>query len=531
MRKEVLLLTATQNDIGLRVIASLVQPAYSVKFLNISQVNPKRDNEIYHEILGFMRESSFVLISTVDYRFDLICNLSNDLRRISNVPVIIGGVHAMLYPEECIEHCDAVCIGEADSVLKKLLDNWDNRLKNLVPNFWYNTENGIVKTELLPLTKNIDIIPTPDYHSEYYYAAKGDKIINIANQEYSFYDHHQIGHENTLVYNSDRGCPHSCSYCYNQNLKNIFGCKDYYRKKSIHSIVSELQEIISIKGKNYKFLNLMNDNMASRSESELELFAKLYSEQVKLPFYCMVSPVDLTSRKLKSLVDAGCTELNIGVQTNEQTNREIYNRKQTDELVLNASKMVSKHHKLSVFYDFIINNPAESSESVLKTISLIRKIEMPCDIVSHHLCLGKNTALYNSFKSKGIIPNDEKKVYNSDFHDFEKFVDQYATNSAFVENILIEWMSGPHNNSSQGRIPRLFSEFASSSYIYTWTNGEPKLKSLIDSFVSLETIDFFLSNLDYLKKRKDLVTKLNELLPKVEYSNFIKVKLGIDVYA
>ena len=522
--KNVILVTGTQIDIGLRVIASILKSSYSIKFLNISKVELHQNELIYHEVLHFLKDADFVLFSSVDYRFDKISGLANTLRNTFKIPVIIGGVHAMLYPEECIEHFDAVCLGEADLVIKTLLDNWDKRFEIPINNFWYRKHDEIIKTKRIPLTKNLDNVPTPEYNSEVYYYAIGEKIINIANEEFTEYSHHQIGHKKTLVYNSDRGCPNSCSYCYNKNLKLIFGAKDYYRKKSINSIISELRSITH-NGRKYEFINLMNDNMASRTESELELFADLYSHYIKLPFYCMVSPMELTESKLKNLIKAGCAELNIGVQTNEKTNLEIYNRYQSNSTIYKVSKMVSKYkNSISVFYDFIINNPAESSGSIVSTIELINNLSFPCDIVSHHLCLGKNTALYNKFKASGIIPNDDQKVYISDFHDFNKFISSYIGKSTFVENILIEWLSGTHTNHLQGRLPRYFDDFKSCTYLYTWINTNNRLLNLVNNSTNKFTIDFFIQNLSFFRKRKDLIVSLNTLLPKVEYSNFVKIK-------
>jgi len=275
----------------------------------------------------------------------------------------------------------------------------------------------------------------------------------------------------------------------------------------------------------------MNDDMASRTDGELELFADLYSHKIKLPFYCMVSPMKLTEKKLDSLVNAGCVELNVGIQTNEKTNIALYNRRQTDGSIYKVSMLVSKYKEsLSVFYDFIINNPAESDDSLLKTIKLIRNLSTPCDIVSHHLCLGKNTDLYNSFIEKGIIPYDDNKVCHSDFHDFDKHISDYAKNETFVENILIEWLSGPHNEIFQGRLYRAFNDFKNTPFIYSWSNGEGRLVELINDFQLSETIDFFLKHLDFFKERKDLIIKLNKILPKVEYSNFVMKKYEVISY-
>ncbi len=530
-KKKVILVTATQIDIGLRTIASQIDDKYDCIYLNTNELMIDSNSFVFSELLLFLNDADFVLMTAVDFRFNQLCILADSIRAIIRKPLIMGGVHAILYPDECIKHCDALCIGEADGQVKELLDNWDKRLEIKIPNFWYSSENEIVKTRRLGLTSNLDNVPAPDFsYSNYYYATQRG-LFQTSNARNHSYNHHQIGHSSTLVYTSDRGCPHSCSYCYNVNLKQIFGENNYYRKKSIENIIKEIKEIINLEANIYRFINIMNDNMASRTEKELELFAKLYSKEIGIPFYCMVSPMELTVNKLKSLVNAGCVELNIGIQTNEKTNLKLYNRKQSNKKIYQVSEMVSAYrNEISVFYDFIIYNPAEPSESLINTITLIRNLSLPCDIVSHHLCLGKNTVLYKDLISKRINPNDESKIDNSDFHDFEKHLSSYVKNELFVENILIELMAGPHNVLFQGRLNRKFSDFLNSVFIFEWKSGEFELGKLLSVSNSLETIDFFLENLDFFSQRKDLIVKLNKLLPTVEYSNFINQKLFTEIY-
>ena len=46
-----------------------------------------------------------------------------DAFRARGIPVIMGGVHPSFMPQEALEHCDAVVIGEAELVIPKMLDD------------------------------------------------------------------------------------------------------------------------------------------------------------------------------------------------------------------------------------------------------------------------------------------------------------------------------------------------------------------------------------------------------------------------
>ena len=58
--------------------------------------------------------------------------IAQEFRR-RGVPVVMGGFHVTLHPEEALEFCDAVVVGEAESVWEQVLA--DARRKRLQPRY------------------------------------------------------------------------------------------------------------------------------------------------------------------------------------------------------------------------------------------------------------------------------------------------------------------------------------------------------------------------------------------------------------
>jgi len=50
-----------------------------------------------------------------------------DQFRAKGVPVVMGGVHPSFMPQEALQHCDAVVVGEVELVIDKLLDDLKRR--------------------------------------------------------------------------------------------------------------------------------------------------------------------------------------------------------------------------------------------------------------------------------------------------------------------------------------------------------------------------------------------------------------------
>lgn len=73
-----------------------------------------------------------------DRRYDLVgitctCATSSMAYEIAaefrqrGVPAVMGGFHVSLHPEEALEHCDAVVVGEAESVWEELIEDARSR--------------------------------------------------------------------------------------------------------------------------------------------------------------------------------------------------------------------------------------------------------------------------------------------------------------------------------------------------------------------------------------------------------------------
>ncbi len=118
-------------------------------------------------------------------------------------PVIMGGMHPSMIPEDCKPHCTSICVGEAENIFPVIMnDFFNNRLKPI-----YKAETP----------------PSPDEIVE---PRKG--IFDIRNK----YDWHA-----SLVAIS-RGCPFGCDWC---NVPVYQGNKTRFRP--IDSVVNEISKL------------------------------------------------------------------------------------------------------------------------------------------------------------------------------------------------------------------------------------------------------------------------------------------------
>ena len=141
--------------------------------------------------------------------------------------VAMGGHHVSVMPNEAINFCDCVVIGEGERVVINILEN---------------DLTGIIQGDPI---MDLDDIPMPAYdllNMEFYIGKGGEKLLTFSEDK-------RLGYMLT-----SRGCPYHCSFCHN----SFKGLK--YRSNSPERIVEEMEHLIKNYGINCLFIIEDNKN-------------------------------------------------------------------------------------------------------------------------------------------------------------------------------------------------------------------------------------------------------------------------------
>lgn len=142
--------------------------------------------------------------------------LADSVRQSGRV-VVMGGPHVTFLPEEALEHCDYVVVGEGDAAFPALIEALaeGTPLEN-VPSLAYKLPDGSVRfTERADMV-DLPTIPSPDFR--------------LSPQV----DPQRI----PPIIATSRGCPHHCTFC---SVTPIFGRK--YRFKDSAQTIAEIGPI------------------------------------------------------------------------------------------------------------------------------------------------------------------------------------------------------------------------------------------------------------------------------------------------
>ena len=190
-----------------------------------------------------------------------------DQFRSEGVPVIMGGMHPTVLPEEALEHADAVVIGEAEPAMAELLDDF--------------LGHRLAKVYQAPIPHDDKlIVPWPRREI-------------LAGKRYL----------TTQTVQASRGCPYDCSFC---TVTQYFGNRFRYRDSA-----DILAEIRSFPRKLVIFLddNLLGDPVKARPvlEGMAELGVR-WGSQTSLRF--AEDP-----EMLKLVARSGCIGLFVGIES------------------------------------------------------------------------------------------------------------------------------------------------------------------------------------------------------------------------
>jgi radical SAM superfamily enzyme YgiQ (UPF0313 family) len=284
------------------------------------------------EPIDFEQPAELVGISIETYTAKRGYQLAAEFRS-RGIPVVFGGFHATLCPDEAAAHADAVCVGEAEAVWGPILrDAAAGNLKK----FYHGDKT-------LPLT---GIAPDRSIF-------KGKNYMPLALVETS------------------RGCPFGCHFC---SIASAY--QNIYRRRPIQEIVDELKTIKE------KYIFFVDDNVVGDPESARELCAAIAPLKRK-----WMSQGSLHALKddqtVAALKKSGCMGLLIGFETLNPDN--LHEMGKRSNRVEEYSLVLKKLRRAGIFVygTFIFGYPNDTRATFDASLAFARKEKLMIGSFNH----------------------------------------------------------------------------------------------------------------------------------------------------
>ncbi len=345
-------------------------------------------------------DPDLIAFSSTSHMFPLVRKYAAVVKKITKTPIICGGVHASICPEEVVsdQNIDMACIGEGELTFLELCQKLE-RGQNIedIKNIWIKKEGVIYRNEIRPLILNLNELPFPD-------------------REIFDYPNLNLEKRGIGTFMFSRGCPYRCAFCCHPTLRKLYpNPKNYFRFRSPDLAIQEIKQVI----KRYPFIKFvrLDDDLLLANMDWVKEFIPRYKKEVNLPFSADLRVNLATEELFDMLKEAGGHLIHFGVESgNNRILKEVLSKDITVQQIKKAFKLAKEKNIKTQSYN-IIGVPEESSKEVLDTIKLNAQIKPNISLVSIFYPY-RGIALYDYCLNKGYFKKEDSLKIPKNFYSF-----------------------------------------------------------------------------------------------------------------
>ncbi len=300
------------------------------------------------------RRPHLVGLSTMTcYQIKNTLNLAKLARKIRpDIPLVWGGTHPSMCAEQTLESelVDFVVKGEGEQTLLELvraLREGKTDFSDIDGLGWKSNGKQILNRDREFL--NIENLPFP-------YDGKGKEIL----KEYL----KKTDSLENIGYESSRGCPYKCGFCY-----NVYFHKNVCRVKSLEKVRSELQKL---KGLGVHKMTFYDDTFLAGKKDMINNICDLLKE-LRFEWIANVRINLFTTELLKKFKDSGCVYLFFGVESPDDEVLKFIRKGQNRRMIDEGIRVISQGG-IKTLYSLMIGLPNETEEQLKRTLDFADEI-------------------------------------------------------------------------------------------------------------------------------------------------------------
>ena len=389
--------------VGTKILSSVLKKqGHEVQMILLmvkSSSDEYNDNEL-DELADLVKDADIIGISLMSISLHRAVQVTLRLKKDFSIPILWGGIHPTMFPEESLQYADMICKGEGEQALPELINKMESGQEYFdTKGMWFKRGEEIIENEMLPLIQDLDSVPFFDYDYDTHFVLHEGHLCRM---DLDLLDKYSRGYYRSYA---TRGCPFGCTYCYNAAINSMYPGQKVLRKRSVDNIINEFSEIKERFPIITRF-HLFDDCFTMLPDETIREFCTKYKKTIGMPLNVPgMSPSTLNREKMAMLIDAGTVNVRMGIQTGSESTKQLYKRKFSNEHLLEVAKMINEHKdKIELpVYDLIVDNPYETDEDVIDTLMFMSKLPVPFYINLHSLFLFPGTPLYETVKQDGRL--------------------------------------------------------------------------------------------------------------------------------
>jgi radical SAM superfamily enzyme YgiQ (UPF0313 family) len=334
------------EPLSLAALAGLTSPEVEIAFY---------DDRL--EPIPYETSTDLVAITVETYTARRAYQIASEYRR-RGVPIVMGGFHATLCPEEVSQYAEAVVIGEAE-------EEWENVL--------IDAERGTLKP--------------------YYKKSRPSSLAGLKFDR-SIYSNKKYL-PLTLV-ESGRGCQYKCDFCAVQAFS-----KSTHTVRPPDEIIAEISQM-----KRKPLIFFVDDNFAINRQHTTELLRALIPLNIR---WVSQTSIDVAYDEdlLQLIAESGCLGMLVGLESLDTKNLNAM-KKSTNLIKGGLEKALAnlRRNKIRLYTSFVFGYDEDAEESFERTVQFARQHKF-FHAAFNHLVPFPGTPLYTRLEDEGRLLYDE----------------------------------------------------------------------------------------------------------------------------
>ncbi|MDP3879066.1 MAG: radical SAM protein [Dehalococcoidales bacterium] len=303
------------------------------------------------EAIDFSQPTDLAAISIETFTARRGYQIADEYRK-KGIPVVLGGYHATLCPEEAREHADSVCIGEAEKV-------------------WQHILNDASGGKLASV----------------YSAPRSANLAGIRTDRGIFEGKHYF---KLAMVESGRGCRFNCSFC---SISAFY--QSTYRRRPVDEIIGEIKQLKE------KVIFFVDDNIVGDTATGRELFKALIPLKINWIGQCSINAATDTAL-LELMSQSGCRGLLVGLESLHAINLNTVGKAINQTIDYEQALGAFRKNGISIYGTFMFGFPADSTRTIRDAVDFARRQKLFLAAFAQIIPF-PGTPLYSQFEAENRL--------------------------------------------------------------------------------------------------------------------------------
>ena len=299
-------------------------------------------------------QADLVGFSAVTCTVNPAYEMAKKIKARKDVPIVLGGPHASMMPQDAIQHVDYVIREEGEETILELLEVLNKGGDvSTIKGLSYLHHGEAHHNPVRGLVKNFDTVPDLSLVHGYDKLSAFKLLLQAK------------GHVHFLE--TSRGCPYPCKFCWRIGGKTV-------RHRSFENVIADLKHKLSVFTSFPNWTLIIDSYFGVNRERSKEVLRGIVASGIKVNLLLFARCEIAEDLEMLDLMrKAGVKWIFMGIESIHDSTLNHFDKRQTLQKVRRSIKAIREHH-IQVYGSFVLGSDDDPSDTPIKTVEFAREV-------------------------------------------------------------------------------------------------------------------------------------------------------------